>query len=321
MNISNRSFLLLVTLLTLPVCQAQADDTDYGVYWDVPLLPITLHVGTQGIEVSGRASVVTPVGVFGMEATSDILEKEKPARIRDVVVKRNDLLLVVRNTGKWGDKIYKVKDGNEISVLTNSQSLVMARNGNVVVDVSRGDVNEINFAGKREVFGSASPGRNTQERASGRAVRTPVNETVPMELKIFYRRGDRGIFENLRNSGTLNSGDLYKIVFRASEDSYVYVFNTDDTGRMHRLFPMKAFKGVTVNNFNPIKRGKTYYIPSPGKSFRLDTVTGEGKILFLAMKKPDKTLESSQFEGNEARMVYLESLCEDCIGEVRFEHR
>ncbi|MDM8523250.1 DUF4384 domain-containing protein [Desulfococcaceae bacterium HSG8] len=318
MSISNRNFLLTMTLLTFfmfPV--SHADDTEYEVYWDVPLLPITLHVGTQGIEVSGRASVVTPVGVFGVEATSDILEKEKPARIRDVVVKKEDLLLVVRDPRKWDDKIYKVKDGNEISVFTNGQSLVTAKNGNVVIDVSRGDVSEINFAGKREVFGSA-PGR---EGTSGRAVKTPVNETVPMELKIFYRRGDRGVFENLRNRGTLNSGDLYKIVFRAAKDSYVYVFNADDTGRMHRLFPMKAFRGVTVNNFNPVKRGKTYYIPSPGKSFRLDTVTGEGKILFLAMKKPDKTLESSQFEGNEARMVYLESLCGDCIGEVRFEHR
>jgi hypothetical protein len=305
--------LILIVLLIFPFFSpppAQAEKSA-GVFWKIPFLPLTLHVGSDGVQLSGSSSIATPLGTFGLEASADLIERERPARVETVVVEKNDLLLVVRNPEKWGDKIYKIADGNEISVFTNGQTLILAKDGTVIIDVSNGEVTEIKLAGKQEI-----PGDSDSEHA-------PVNETIPMELKIFYRSRDAKIFENLRDGGRLHTGDLYKLAFKAAEDAHIYIFNTDEAGKSVRLFPMKDFKGVAVNNQNPVKKGKTCYIPSPEKSFRLDEQTGTGKIWYIAVKQPDSKLESQAFEEGEAAPVleYLNSLYKECISVVNFEHR
>jgi len=281
------------------------------VFWKLPFLPLTLHVGTEGVEVSGSTSVATPLGTFGLEASADIMEKERPTRVRDVIVEKKDLLLIIRHPDKWGDKIYKIGGGKEISVFTNGNTLIQAKNSTVVVDVSKGNVTEVKFAGRLETLGQSVSGQ------------TVSNKTIPMELKLLSRSSPGGIFEHLQQGGTLRSGDLYKLVFKTPKDAYVYIFNTDADGRMYRLFPMKAFKGVTVNHSNPVKRGKRYYIPSNSKSFRLDEHTGTGEIRYVALEKSDSKLESGDFEKGEAAPVlkYLNSMCRDCVNVITFVHR
>jgi len=295
--------MILFTFFLLQPCQA--GEPGVGVFWKPPFLPFKLRLGTDGVSVQGDASIVTPIGSFGIDASAPIIESPKPTMIRNVSVEKNDLLLVVRNTRQWGDKIYKISDGKDISVFTDGETMITAANGNVVIDVSNGNVREIKFAGKIETL-SGSP-----------------NRTIPVELKIWHQDKADKILKPLPQGGTLHSGDLYKIVFRTPENSYVYVFNTDDAGKFRRLFPMKALNDVTVNNANPVKGGNSCYIPSTGQSFKLDADTGTGKIWYLAMKNPDPKLEHQDFEQGASVPVinYLNSLCKDCIGVVTFTHR
>jgi len=188
--------------------------------------------------------------------------------------------------------------------------MISAKNGNVIIDISNGNVHEINFAGKTEI-----PGTDSGQQIS--------NLTLPVELKLWYQDKTDNLFKTLPHGGTLHSGDLYKLVFRTSEDSYVYIFNTDNTGKFVRLFPMKAFKDVAVNNFNPVKADKSCYIPSTEKSFKLDTNTGTGKIFYFAVKNPDPKLENTDFEQGESAEVlnYLKSVCRDCISVITFTHK
>lgn len=301
---------LLLSFIFLPGT-AGAGREEVGVFWKLPFLPLTLHVGTEGAELSGSTSIATPLGTFGLEASSNLTERDRPIRVRDVVVEKKDLLVIIRNPEKWGDKLYKIRDGKEISVFTNGQTLILAKSGTVVIDVSRGNVTEVKFAGKQEVLG---------ESASGKPF---ANRIIPVELKIFSRDKAAGVFENLEPEGTLRSGDLYKLIFRTAEDAHVYIFNTDDTDRMVRLFPMKVFRDVTVNNFNPVTRGRRYYIPSNSTSFILDEHTGTGKIRYIALEKPDPKLESQDFEEGEASPVvnYLNSMCGDGVNVITFSHR
>ncbi|MDM8524911.1 DUF4384 domain-containing protein [Desulfococcaceae bacterium HSG8] len=319
--------IMLILLLIFPLFSphhAQAGEKEWGVFWNPPFLPLTLHVGTDGVELSASPSIATPLGTFGLEFTADLAEKERPARVQatvtenqrparveTVVVEKKDLLLVIRHPGKWGDKIYKITNGNEISVFTNGQTLILAKNGTVIVDVSKGDVTEIKLAGKQEILGGSVPRQAV------------ANKTIPMELKIFYRDNDMNMFKSLRNGDRLRSGDLYKLAFKTPENAHVYIFNTDEAGKSVRLFPMTAFKGVTVNNQNPVRRGKTRYAPSPEKSFRLDTHIGTGKIWYIAMKQRDPRLESPDFQEGKAGPVqkYLNSLCRKCVSVISFEHR
>ncbi len=55
---------------------------------------------------------------------------------------------------------------------------------------------------------------------------------------------------------------------------------------------MKGFKGVTVNNQNPVQANAEYYIPAKGKSFYLDNQTGEESIYVIVARQRDKVLEA-----------------------------
>jgi len=311
--------IVIVISLVLQPCSAKSElpdlpeIPDFNVFWKVPLLPLSIRIGPDGVKVQGEASIATPVGTFGVETTDSIIENERtePLVIENVRIEKQDLLLVIRNTNQWGDKIYKIEDGKELSVFTDGSSMITAKDGSVIIDVTNGTVQEINFAGKTEIPAGAS----------GQSV---ANQSIPVELKLLYQDRTDKSFKPLAKNGTLHSGDLYKLVFRTPEDAYVYVFNTDDRGKFVRLFPMKSFKNVTVNNANPVKSDMACSIPSSEKSFRLDADTGTGKIFYLAVKHPDPRLEHQDFaQGDDAVPVleYLNLVYKECISTVTFTHK
>ena len=106
-----------------------------------------------------------------------------------------------------------------------------------------------------------------------------------------YRAGGQGQPQPLVNGSILHSGDHYKLIFTPPTKSYVYLLQIDSSDQIYCLFPMKSFKGVTVNNFNPVTAGKTYSIPAPDKSFKLDNQLGTEKIYLIASPQEDKVLE------------------------------
>lgn len=122
------------------------------------------------------------------------------------------------------------------------------------------------------------------------AISTDTNYLL-FKINYVYRAGGKGEFKRLKNGDVLRSGDHYKIILMAPEDCYVYIFQVDSANKVYPLFPMKSFGGVTVNNFNPVQTGKTYYIPAEVKSFILDEQQGTEKIYFLASRERDVMLE------------------------------
>lgn len=110
-----------------------------------------------------------------------------------------------------------------------------------------------------------------------------------------YRRAGKGNFKPLTGKTTLHSGDHYKIIFTPKQDGFVSIFQIDAANKLQRIFPMESFNGVVVNNHNPVKAGKTYYIPAQDKSFVLDNQVGTETIYFTASLHSDIVLEK-QFE-------------------------
>lgn len=142
----------------------------------------------------------------------------------------------------------------------------------------------------------------------------PESEANYLLFKVnyVYRSGGKGDFEKLTSGSVLHSGDHYKIIFTSTEECYVYIFQVDSANKIYRLFPMKSFGGVTVNNFNPVQARKTYYIPAEKKSFILDQQTGTEKIYFLSSRERDLQLEE-QYE------QYLEAQREKTDFEVQLD--
>lgn len=55
---------------------------------------------------------------------------------------------------------------------------------------------------------------------------------------------------------------------------------------------MVSFKGVAVNNLNPVRAGVTYFMPAKDKSFQLDNQHGKEIIYFMAFRQPNQDLEN-----------------------------
>lgn len=115
-------------------------------------------------------------------------------------------------------------------------------------------------------------------------------------INYLFRPNGTGAFVPLADGGAMRSGDLYKVIFTPSRDSYVYIFQVDATGQLYCLFPMETYAGMRINNLNPVQNGKTYFIPAENYSFQLDRNIGAESIYFLALRQPDIALEQAYQE-------------------------
>ena len=115
---------------------------------------------------------------------------------------------------------------------------------------------------------------------------------LSFEVNYVYRTAGVGELKTIKNGDTLKSGDHYKIVFTPDKDCYVYIFQIDSSGQIFQLFPMESFRGIRVNQFNPVKQGKKYVLPSPDKAFLLDKKVGIERLYFIASHEQNKELES-----------------------------
>jgi len=115
---------------------------------------------------------------------------------------------------------------------------------------------------------------------------------LSFEVNYVYRTAGVGELRTIKNGDRLKSGDHYKIVFTPDKDCYVYIFQIDSSGQVFQLFPMESFRGVRLNQFNPVKQGKKYVLPSPDKAFLLDKKVGIERVYFIASRDENKELES-----------------------------
>jgi cell wall-associated NlpC family hydrolase len=144
--------------------------------------------------------------------------------------------------------------------------------------------------------------RNLRWRGVGGITNDPKTTAKPpikIDLNYIYRANQgQDKPQSLTEGSVLYSGDYYKIIFTPTEKTYVYIFQTDSSGKIYRLFPMDSFNGVKVSNFNPTVPGKTYFVPTPDKSFFLDYQVGEETIYFIATRTPQ-----TEFEGDYQQIV------------------
>jgi len=119
----------------------------------------------------------------------------------------------------------------------------------------------------------------------------PVNN-LGFKINFLYRSKGQGDFLPITQDTVLYSLDHYKIVIEAMETSYIYLFQQDSAGQIVRLFPMKSFAGVTLNNENPMQAKQKYYLPAKTKSFKLDRTLGTETFYFTATRQPDLVLEN-----------------------------
>jgi hypothetical protein len=119
-------------------------------------------------------------------------------------------------------------------------------------------------------------------------------DAVPLSIQVYglYQRGGTGPLLPITNGSEMSSGDQYKVYFRANRDCYVYVYQTESTGKVFRLFPLQQFDGVMLNHQNPVQTLADYVLPANDRYFYLDDTIGTEKIYFVASLKRNRELET-----------------------------
>jgi hypothetical protein len=154
--------------------------------------------------------------------------------------------------------------------------------------------------------GCASPSRGLP----GIAFDPGASKSLSFQVNYFYRAVAQGSFKPFTDGAVLHSGDYYTINFTPGEDSYVYIFQIDSKQGVYELFPMESFKGVELNNRNPVQAGITYTLPTENSAFQLDDQTGRETIYFMASRQPDRTLEDQYAALSQARQEQRAGLVE-----------
>ncbi|MEE4355017.1 MAG: DUF4384 domain-containing protein [Desulfococcaceae bacterium] len=128
--------------------------------------------------------------------------------------------------------------------------------------------------------------------AISKPVQTAASAPLSFYTAFVTRPGGNGHPVSFKKGDTLRSGDYYKIIIRPDEDCYVYVFQADSSGQFFQLFPLREFRGVKVNNLNPLQKGRIRTLPAEDKSFVLDRQTGTERIYIAASRTRNRELEN-----------------------------
>ena len=102
--------------------------------------------------------------------------------------------------------------------------------------------------------------------------RSPVSDPFVVEAGLFCARGGDSV--PLSDLGAIRLGDELHLEWRASETANVYVFNEDESGAFHVLFPL----GETDTK-NPLAAGQWYQLPGSVNGVPMDwQVTSLGGV-------------------------------------------
>jgi len=104
---------------------------------------------------------------------------------------------------------------------------------------------------------------------------------MPIELQFAFVCRTGGRSERLlENNDAVYSGDEFRIIVRANQDCYLYIFNIDSTGEINQIFPVED----KIQILNPIRAANKYIIP-PDLIYKFDNNKGIEKFFVFGFKQ------------------------------------
>ncbi len=134
-----------------------------------------------------------------------------------------------------------------------------------------------------------------------------------------YRAASADKSAILADHGVMFTGDAYKITLTTLQNGNFYLFQLDSSGRARRLFPMKEFDGIVLNNENPLPATANKILPSDKQSFELDDVAGTEAFYLCAYPQRQDWLEDPQRALTSIQEL-LQHTGNVCATMLTFEH-
>lgn len=159
-----------------------------SISWDLPFLPITLtYDWNSGLSLSASTDVVTPIGVFELSSgsynlsstyptdkstpiVSDRIICNSPTRayssqnisheknvvrvpvyktiVKEVIVKEEEYVLVLRDRNIKKEFVFLIKGVDELEAVIEGKVKIIAKKGQVIVDITDAYLDEIKFKGR-----------------------------------------------------------------------------------------------------------------------------------------------------------------------------
>lgn len=132
------SLLVVVLALVMPLLAACSEDVALRLEYDPVFLPVSFAIDTNGsISISGRSSLITPIGSFAVDAGVSLS-------------KDDDCLYVIFRDNKQGetgfDTVYKLDHPDDsLQVLLDGETALQFSQRQVLIDITKGSVREVKF--------------------------------------------------------------------------------------------------------------------------------------------------------------------------------
>lgn len=126
---------LALVLPLVMLCVACGGNVEPELNYKPPFLPVQLSIGKSGISVEGDSQLVTPIGSFSIGARYDLPSANS-----------NSIYVILRNRRTGYDHIFEIRTGTEqFTAVVNGTTSISVSNSQVIIDVSDGKINKIEF--------------------------------------------------------------------------------------------------------------------------------------------------------------------------------
>jgi serine/threonine-protein kinase len=118
----------------------------------------------------------------------------------------------------------------------------------------------------------------------------PAAPIVPMSVQLGVVKEAKGKMTLLNEGDPLHPADNFAVFVKPAGMSYIYIWQTDSSGEVFRVFPNADFN----IQGNPVPAGRSVWLPSVKNQkqwFHLDQNPGEEEIVIVASVNPLQELE------------------------------
>jgi hypothetical protein len=148
-----RAVALSAVLLVTAMVAACGGDNDAGLKPEIGykpvLLPVKFVAGTDGVSVEGESDIVTPIGVFSLNAGYDL---DGPQSSTYVVIRNR------KQRPAPADNVFRVRAGGDrLDAVVDGRTEIAVENGRVTIDVTGAKVKVIQLKQTRVVAADAGP--------------------------------------------------------------------------------------------------------------------------------------------------------------------